>query len=184
MVLRWLLSRTVRQATNSCRHVRKNLEAQRDLLGQQALDTVLAALREVRREIASGTDPKALRAKMGVLEKVAAKWLKPHPHAAIRENTEVVLVAVSVALAIRTFFLQPFKIPTGSMQPTLYGIVVDDLRGLPDAKIPSGLERIYDTCVKGISYCHRVAEADGVFETSEPPRLILPFLYRQRIKIG
>ena len=42
--------------------------------------------------------------------------------AATRENIEILLVALAVALSIRTFFLQPFKIPTGSMQPTLYGI--------------------------------------------------------------
>jgi len=32
------------------------------------------------------------------------------------------LVALAVAMGIRTFFLQPFKIPTGSMQPTLFGV--------------------------------------------------------------
>ena len=57
-----------------------------------------------------------------ILEKVANKWLKPYPNAAWRENVEVLLVALAVAMGIRTFFLQPFKIPTGSMQPTLYGV--------------------------------------------------------------
>ena len=41
----------------------------------------------------------------------------------LRENLEVFVVAVVIAMAVRTYFLQPFKIPTGSMQPTLYGIV-------------------------------------------------------------
>ncbi len=51
----------------------------------------------------------------------------PRPrHAELRENIEVFLVAAIVAMAVRTFFLQPFKIPTGSMQPTLYGIVLTD----------------------------------------------------------
>ena len=59
---------------------------------------------------------------MEKLEKAANKWLKPYPHAAWRENVEVLLVALAVAMGIRTFFLQPFKIPTGSMQPTLYGV--------------------------------------------------------------
>jgi signal peptidase I len=41
---------------------------------------------------------------------------------AFRENLEVLVVAVAVAMAFRCYFLQPFKIPTGSMQPSLYGI--------------------------------------------------------------
>src|SRR5690606_17410103 len=32
-----------------------------------------------------------------------------------RENVEVFFVAIVIALGIRTYFLQPFKIPTGSM---------------------------------------------------------------------
>jgi signal peptidase I len=36
-----------------------------------------------------------------------------------RENAEVILTAVVLALIIRTFVVQAFKIPTGSMRPTL-----------------------------------------------------------------
>jgi len=36
-----------------------------------------------------------------------------------RENLEVVVTAVVLALIIRTFVVQAFKIPTGSMRPTL-----------------------------------------------------------------
>ena len=41
-----------------------------------------------------------------------------------RENVEVLVVAIAMAMACRTYFIQPFKIPTGSMQPTLNGITV------------------------------------------------------------
>jgi signal peptidase I len=36
-----------------------------------------------------------------------------------REYVESVVIAVLLALLVRTFFLQAFKIPTGSMRPTL-----------------------------------------------------------------
>lgn len=55
-------------------------------------------------------------------------------HSGIRENVEILAVALAVAMGVRTYFLQPFKIPTGSMQPTLNGItsVSHDSPGLTD----------------------------------------------------
>lgn len=38
------------------------------------------------------------------------------------ENSEMFLVAAILALGIRTFFLQPFTIPTNSMYPSYYGM--------------------------------------------------------------
>ena len=38
---------------------------------------------------------------------------------AVRENLESILWAVAIALLIRTFIMAPFKIPSGSMHPTL-----------------------------------------------------------------
>ncbi len=41
------------------------------------------------------------------------------------ENTEMLLVAAILAIGIRTFFLQPFKIPTNSMYPTYHGLTYE-----------------------------------------------------------
>ena len=38
-----------------------------------------------------------------------------------REWLDTLVVAISVAMAFRAYFYEPFNIPTGSMRPTLYG---------------------------------------------------------------
>jgi signal peptidase I len=184
MTLRWFLSSAIRQAASHCRHVRKLLNAQHDLLSPQAINAVSLAVTELRDAIATGTGPNALRQGVAALEKSAGKWLKPYPKASIRENVEVFLVAASIALAIHTFFVKPFKIPTGSMQPTLYGITHEDLRDKPGTEIPTGLVRFYESWIKGIAYCHQVAKADGMLEAFEPPKRVFPFVYRQRFRVG
>jgi len=118
----WFLSSTARQANAMRKHVQKILDHQRDVLQPKAVDQVSTALADLRGAIVSRADRPILLAKMEQLEKAATDWLKPYPNAAWRENIEVLLVALTVAMGIRTFFLQPFKIPTGSMQPTLFGV--------------------------------------------------------------
>ena len=120
-VLRWFISQTVRNACAARKHYRRQLAAQRDLLSAQAIAAVQLKLDELSAAITEGHTGR-MNIKMEELQFAAEKWIKPYPNAAWRENVEVLLVALAVAMAIRTFFLQPFKIPTGSMQPTLFGV--------------------------------------------------------------
>src|SRR5450755_4205219 len=120
-ILRWFLSKTVREAMTVHKHYRRLLAAQRDLLSPQAVGAVQLKLDELGAAIKEGHKGR-INIKAEELQFAAEKWLKPYPHAVWRENVEVLLVALAVAMAIRTFFLQPFKIPTGSMQPTLFGV--------------------------------------------------------------
>jgi signal peptidase I len=121
MILRWFTSKTVREALTVHKHYRRLLAAQRDLLSPQAIAPVQGKLDELTAAIQEGHKGR-INIKAEELQFAAEKWLKPYPHAAWRENVEVLLVALAVAMGIRTFFLQPFKIPTGSMQPTLFGV--------------------------------------------------------------
>ncbi len=183
MILQWFLSKTVRQATAMRKHVQKLLHHQRDILSPQAIEAVQAAIEDCRKAVAEKSDKAALEKQMEHLEKQANKWLKPYPHAAWRENFEVLLVALAVAMGIRTFFLQPFKIPTGSMQPTLYGVTSENLLEHTQTKIPTGLTRVRQW-FEGVSYIHLVAQNDGPLELVERPFRILIFNIWQKIVAG
>ena len=158
--MKFFLSATARNAEEFRKHIRKILNAQRDLLTTEAVTKVETALSEVQTAVAVSSTEEEIKTKSESLEDVAQKWLKPYPHAAMRENIEVLLVALSVAMAIRTFAVQPFKIPTGSMQPTLFGVTSDNLRGKPGPVPPGLLTRIYEGLIPGVYYHHAVAEED------------------------
>src|SRR5712691_6821587 len=172
-MLNWLLSKTVRQATAMRKHVQKLLNHQRDILKPQAIDAIEAAVADIQKAIEDRVDKEALEKQMEKLEKTANDWLKPYPNAVWRENVEVLLVALAVAMGIRTFFLQPFKIPTGSMQPTLYGVTPSpnslEAGNRPDLVIPGRLTRLYEYWIRGNSYYHEAAPEDGKLRVVKAP---------------
>lgn len=81
----------------------------------------------------------------------------------IRENVEILAVALAVAMGFRTYFIQPFKIPTGSMQPTLYGITVQPQRDRTTwDRFPLSLVSL---ALYGERYTEVRATVDGILET-------------------
>lgn len=185
--IRWLISKTYRHAVEMRRTVIKITRAQTDLLKPEAIEALYNECDGLKAVIDETCDREKLTNGMKALEKVATKHLQPYPNAVMRENIEVVLVAVAVAMGIRTFFLQPFKIPTGSMQPTLYGITSQDLRGT-DVKFPSMFTPtgFIDNWFRGYSYKEVKAKVSGEITRwdSEPVKVILPFITKQRFWIG
>lgn len=156
MMIRWFLSAKVRHATEMCKHVQKLLRAQEDILPPATVQEVAAALDQARSAIDSHADDATLAARIKELEQVATAKLRKYPNPELRENVEVLLVAIAVAMAIRTFFLQPFKIPTSSMQPTLYGVTADPLEG----KVPGFGKRMSDSIVRGTFHHYLEAPED------------------------
>jgi signal peptidase I len=163
-----------------CKQVQRMLRAQSDILSPHALEAVTAALSRTKTAIADGVEDKALEKQMAQLEEASAKWIKPYPNSEWRENIEVFLVAIVVAMSIRTFFLQPFKIPTGSMEPTLFGIECKDLRG-QSFKMPNPLERFWDVIYKGTIWHEIIAPADGEVVRVGPLQHVVGFINKQTI---
>jgi signal peptidase I len=83
---------------------------------------------------------------------------------ALVENIDVILVAVVLAVGIRAFFMQPFKIPTNSMYPSLRGVVVDVYR--PGEQMPSMARQWLEKIFLGRDYVDFLAPADA-----EVPRI-------------
>jgi len=151
---------------------------------------------DLRKAVATNASKADLEKQMSELERIANKWLKPYPSAGLRENIEVFLVAIAVAMAVRTFFLQPFKIPTGSMQPTLFGITSDpdfshsggyqsSLMPEENFEMPNPVAGFFRFWINGVQYKQKIAKSDGALsEYDETPKKFLLFNLRQRFALG
>jgi signal peptidase I len=147
--------RYVKHSKLLLRHAQKYLRYKQDVLSdadradvQGGIDSLGAALRERKRDRIQ-SEAESLDTKLHKLTPVTweAHW---------RENCEVILVAIIVAVGIRSYFLQPFKIPTGSMQPTLNGIIGYPMNEPP----PNIVQQAVDFVVRGRNYINAVANND------------------------
>lgn len=115
------LRKQVKHILHDARHARHMRE---DIADPHEIEAICATERAVK-EAWQRYDYEAVERKAEELIRQTQALYPPRNHPRIREYVEIVVVAVSVAMAFRTFFVQPFKIPTGSMEPTLYGIKVE-----------------------------------------------------------
>ena len=82
-----------------------------------------------------------------------------YPKSALVENVEFFLVAAIVILGIRTYFVQPFKIPTNSMWPTYNGMTPEVFK---TAEAEPGLPVMAARMAAFGAWPHRLdAPADG-----------------------
>lgn len=97
------------------------------------------------------------------------------------ETVESFFVIMVIFLGIRTYYAQPFRIPTGSMQPTLNGITVHPLE--PGQEPPAALARVWQAITLGSSYCSVTVDTPKQIvdlRTERYPRII-PLFTRTRV---
>jgi signal peptidase I len=157
------------------RHARKYLRYKADLLSASDREQIVAGMKELKIALRE-RDRDKIHTTADALDKILHKLTPVTWESHWRENCEVILVAIVVAVGIRSYFLQPFKIPTGSMQPTLNGIIGRPMADPP----PNILTQIGEFIVQGRNYINVVShEDDQVFEVV--PKKVLFFFTFSRL---
>ena len=138
----------------------KFLHYKRDLLKPDRIDEIESRRADLLDAIKSGNSTKAEEASKQL--RATCEGALPHfpSQSAWEENVEVIFVALVIALGLRAYISQPFRIPTGSMQPTLNGINIhqsDD----PNFKKPWLGQQGWELIMRGRSYRNIVAENDA-----------------------
>lgn len=168
--------RSIKHAHLLLRHAQKVRRYRRDVMSESALADLDRHIDELRAATRS-RDERVIREKTEQLEAIVGQQAAGHWEAGWRENTEVFLVAIVVAVAVRSYFIQPFKIPTGSMQPTLNGIIG---RPSPEAP-PNVLRQVAEFFILGRNYINVVSQADDVVEQIQPRKFLFFFTWSRLI---
>ncbi len=119
------LRKTAEHLLHAAHHARHMRE---DVASAAALDELSQAETAVRAALAArnGDAFDAAAERLGAATRAV---YPPGPAPVLREYLEIIVVALAVAMAFRCYFIQPFRIPTGSMQPTLFGVQVTPQNG-------------------------------------------------------
>lgn len=149
------------QAQRLLRHGKKVYAYRWDVLSEADREALKAAIETLKNLLKrKEQDEPLLRSASEVLQKILKKTGGTfYPVKFIPENTEVFLVAAILAIGIRTFFFQPFVIPTNSMYPTYYGMTPYVYTEASEP--PNFLKRVWRMVTLGASHYNLKAKTGG-----------------------
>ena len=113
----------------------------RDLLTDRESGELQERTQELKTLLKSKADAAKLKLGIESLESVLRRTGGAlYPKTSLVENVEFFLVAAIVIIGVRTYIVQPFKIPTNSMWPTYYGMTEETF--IPAGAAPSVVQKV------------------------------------------
>ena len=170
--------RYVKHSKLLLRHAHKYLRYKRDVLAESMAEEIRAGMRRLQAALRQ-RDRKQIETRAEELDAKLHKLMPVTWESHWRENCEVILVAIVVAVGIRSYFLQPFKIPTGSMQPTLNGIIGHEIK--PPTPLPNFLQQIAEFVLRGRNYIDIVSREDDQVLQVEQKKFFFFFTFSRLI---
>lgn len=168
---------------DSEQHLGKIVRHDRDLMQPESaaeLKEIQQELRQVRK--APEASVESMQAALNRADKNFARIVPANVQQkhTITEYLEVLVVALAVAFTVRGMALQPFKIPTGSMQPTLYGF---DFVAQEELDKPNPFIRALSYLHYSRRYVDATVEKSGSVESVRQVRKFF-FLHSVKVKIA
>lgn len=158
------------EAKHLAKGARKFVHYKRDLLKPGQLEEIESRHKDLLDAIKSGERAQVDEASKQIRAVCENALPREKPVGGLEENVEVMFVAIVIALGLRAYYLQPFRIPTGSMQPTLNGII-----GKPLAREdwPSFPQRVVEKILRGRTYVRVELDRDRRIAVDSNNRLMI-----------
>lgn len=142
-IMNFFKTRQTRKELKETLHYARHIRHMHEDIADPALLARLKTAETAGKIARKGSDIAVMESAGNMLGTICEQIAPPRPQHKIRENVEVLFVAIAAAMAIRAYFFQPFKIPTGSMQPTLYGITVREVKQGESDALPVRIAKFF-----------------------------------------
>lgn len=150
-VLSWFMPGWRRRGCEMLHSVKRYVNMHRHRLQPEEIELCRARISELKSALLDWNREETIR--LTKLTDLQCSTMRGFSRSALVEIVESFFVIMVVFLGIRTYYAQPFRIPTGSMQPSLNGIIVEHVESVP--QLPT---RVWDMLTRGSSYVEAVAD--------------------------
>lgn len=167
----WFTPKWRRHAHMVRKGAKRFLNYRRDVLPEEEVSDLEKGIADLSLALKRWDREKAKQASEE-LEQLVDSVPGPSSRTALAENIEVFFVIFVIFLGIRAYIAQPFRIPTGSMQPSLNGI-----RIIPCDEDPGFFKKLSDIVVYGGSYINEQAKGNVTITGYSQKSRFLLFTY-------